>query len=99
MSLKTYDELTPEQKEKVKVMYSDQNTVKMYLYNFDDKGYHGRQYAPPTGKDEEVGIYGTIVAESTVVPAQGEVQDEIDKKLEKMREQKKAKLTPRKSKK
>ena len=64
--LKKYSELTKEQKEQIKVMYSDPSIPEAYLYNYDDNGnYHGRQYAPPSGKDEKVGIYGTIIAEST----------------------------------
>ncbi len=31
-------------------MYSDKETVKNYLYNFDEKGkYIGRQFAPQVG--------------------------------------------------
>ena len=64
MSLKKYSELTKEQQEKVKVMYSDLTTVEQYLYNFDDNGdYKGRQYAPPSGKDAKVGIFGAIHAQ------------------------------------
>lgn len=56
--LKKYDELTEEEKKKVTLMYSDKDTVQMYLYNFDEHGnYHGRQYIPPVG---------LVHAESTV---------------------------------
>ena len=65
MSLKKYDELTKEQRAKVQVMYSDLTTLVQHLYNFDDNGdYKGRQYVPPSGKDEKVGIFGTIHAQS-----------------------------------
>ena len=46
MSLKKYNELTKEEQEKVKVMYSDLTTVEQYLYNFDKDKYLGRQYHP-----------------------------------------------------
>ena len=46
--LKKYNELTDEEKERVKVMYSNLTSQSQYLYNFDDNGhYSGRQYAPP----------------------------------------------------
>ncbi len=48
--LKKFEELTEEQQKLVYLMYSDNETVKNYLYNFDDKGrYTGRQFAPETG--------------------------------------------------
>jgi hypothetical protein len=59
--LKKYDELTKEQKEKVKVMYSDLDTLKQYLYNFDDNGkYTGRQYTPPEGETKSGIHFGSI---------------------------------------
>jgi len=77
--LKKYSELTEEEKKKVFIMFSDQTTVEMYLYNFDkDGGFHGRQYTPPSGKDEKVGIYGTIVAESTVPEVEEDTVEVLD---------------------
>ena len=66
MSLKKYSELTEAEKGRVKVMYSDLTNQEQYLYDFDNNGeYHGRQYAPPSGKDEKTGLpFGTIHAES-----------------------------------
>ena len=49
MSLKKYNELTKEEQEKVKVMYSDLTTVEQYLYNFDKDKYRGRQSVPVAG--------------------------------------------------
>ena len=60
MSLKKYDELSDIEKAKVHVMYSDLTTVEQYLYNFDKDKYLGRQYVPPSGKDEKAGLFGSI---------------------------------------
>ncbi len=55
MSLKKYDELTEAEQKKIMIMYqfSSEDTVGMYLYNFDDNGnFHGRQfYVPDTTKE------------------------------------------------
>lgn len=64
MSLKKYDELTEAEKQKVKVMYSDQSTVQNYLYNFDGEKYIGRQFYIPEQKDEKFDFpTGTVHAE------------------------------------
>ena len=71
--LKKYSELTEEEKKKVSIMYSDQETVQHYLYNFDDKGqYHGRQFAPKEG---------VLVAESTVGEKVEEVTEEAKEEV------------------
>ena len=93
--LKKYSELTEEQQKKVGLMYSDKDTVGMYLYNFDEHGdYHGRQYAPPSGKDEKMGVFGTIHAESTVLDKEEtkeveEVKEEVKEDKPKSRRHKK----------
>ena len=47
MSLKKYSELTEAQRKLVHVMYSNRDTVQMYLYNFEGDKYVGRQtYVP-----------------------------------------------------
>jgi hypothetical protein len=93
--LKKYSELTKEQKEQIKAMYSDPSVPEAYLYNYDDNGvYHGRQYAPPSGKDEKVGIYGTIVAESTVPPEKPAV---VEKIVEEKKPEVVKKVTPKKA--
>ena len=47
--LKKYSELSEEQQKLVHLMYADKETVKNYLYNFDDKGkYMGRQFTALT---------------------------------------------------
>lgn len=99
MSLKKFSELTVKQKEKVKVMYSDLTSQEQYLYNFDDNGdYHGRQYAPPSGVDEKVGPYGTVLAESTV-PELKVTEDPVKTVAdEEKQEEKKLKTRSRKAK-
>ena len=82
MSLKKYDELTDIEKAKVHVMYSDLTTVTQYLYNFDKDKYLGRQYTPPSGKDEKVGIFGTIHAEPLI-------SEELEEKAEPKKSEKK----------
>lgn len=51
--LKKYEELTDEEIKKVSLMYSNHDTLAMFLYNFDEHGnYHGRQtYVPPVTKE------------------------------------------------
>lgn len=44
--LKKYDELDDKQKKLVTLMYTDQSTVHMYLYNFEGENYRGRQFIP-----------------------------------------------------
>jgi len=52
--MKSYDKLTETQKEKIRVMYAIQETVREFLYDFDDKGiYHGRTPVPVEKKPEE----------------------------------------------
>lgn len=83
MSLKKYDDLTGEQREKVRVMYSDQETVQHYLYNFDENGnYHGRQFTPETG---------VIHAESTVKEVVEKVKEEVKEVVKKVTPKKKKK--------
>ena len=100
MSLKKYSELTEEQKEKVKVMYSDLTDQEQYLYDFDNNGeYHGRQYTPPSGKDEKTGLpYGTIRAESKF-PDLKVVEPEEEKLLENLVDTQPVKKTRGKAKK
>lgn len=79
MSLKKYDELTQEQKDKIKVMYSDPSMPEQYLYNFDENGnYHGRQYAHP----------GTTHAESTIPEKAKELVEEVKEVIEKVKPKK-----------
>lgn len=44
--LKKYDELTEAEQKLVSLMYSDKDTVHMYLYNFEGDRYVGRQFIP-----------------------------------------------------
>ena len=97
MSLKKYSELTEQEKKLVAVMYSDQSNLEHYLYNFDGEKYSGRQYAPPSGKDEKVGLFGTIHAEgvestkkeSPVEKVVEEVKEAIEKVVKPKRAKKK----------
>jgi hypothetical protein len=93
--LKKYSELTKEQKIQIGAMYSDPSIPEAYLYNFDENGnYHGRQYAPPSGIDNKVGIYGTIVSESTVPPEKSAV---VEKIVEEKKPEVVKKVTPKKA--
>lgn len=42
MPLTEYDNLTGEQKTSVTKMYADLSDLRAYLYDWDEKGYHGR---------------------------------------------------------
>ena len=43
MPLTEYKDLTEEQKQLISKMYARLDNVAGYQYNFDDKGYHGRE--------------------------------------------------------
>lgn len=66
MMLKKYDELTEKEQKLVSIMYSDQNTVQNYLYNFEGEKYIGRQFYIPPEKTKEGLIVGTVHAEPLV---------------------------------
>lgn len=100
MPLKKYDELTEVEKEKVKVMYSDLTDQSQYLYNFDNNGeYHGRQYTPPSGVDEKVGMYGVLYPESTFPDLKVTEESEKEKLPEKLVDTQLVKKTRSKAKK
>lgn len=94
--LKKYDELTEEQKSMVHLMYSDKDTVQMYLYNFEGDKYRGRQYNPPEGETKDGIHFGRLHIE---VEPKEEKEEDKDKLPEKMIDTEPVKKVSRKSKK
>jgi len=63
-------------------MYSDKDTVQMYLYNFEGDNYRGRQYAPPVGRLHNEPIEEKLAKSESKTEPIAEVKEEITGKTE-----------------